>query len=254
MIGSPGPCWSAVRFFRTFAGMSVPLLELQDVSKAYPGSPPVVVLNGASLTVDSGESVAIVGPSGSGKSTILNLIGALDLPDRGTVRLSGQDLTKLSPAELALVRNRDIGFVFQSHHLLPQCTVLENVLVPTLAFNRSAPASAVIRANTLLERVGLAARADQLPGRLSGGERQRCAVVRALINQPKLLLADEPTGALDRANAEAVGKLLVELNREESVTLLLVTHSRELAALMKRSVEVRDGKLLAADRVNPYGT
>jgi len=228
------------------AADDVPLLELRDVSKAYPGAVPVPVLKGASLRVARGESVAIIGPSGSGKSTILNLLGTLDLPDAGTVSLKGRDLTQLTTSELAQVRNRQLGFIFQSHHLLPQCSVLENVLLPTLADGNSSPMEAEARARRLLDRVGLGARLNHLPGQLSGGERQRTAVVRALINQPALVLADEPTGALDRASAETLGQLLVELNREEGVTLIVVTHSQELAQQMGRQVELQDGKLLNA--------
>ena len=229
--------------------MSAPLLELRDVSKSYPGPVPVPVLRGASLTITRGESIAIVGPSGCGKSTVLNLLGTLDLPDSGTLSFEGRDLTKLTAKELAAFRNRQIGFIFQQHHLLPQCSVLENVLLPTLADAKRAPADAEARARALLDRVGLDARLDHLPGKLSGGERQRAAVVRALINQPALLLADEPTGALDRASATEIGKLLVELNREQGVTLIVVTHSVELAALMGRTVELRDGQFVpvAAD-------
>lgn len=224
----------------------VPLLELRTVSKSYPGVVPVPVLRDASLRVARGERIAILGPSGSGKSTILNLLGTLDRPDSGTVHLDGRDLSTLDARELAHLRNRRIGFVFQSHHLLPQCTVLENVLLPTLAETGSSPASAENRARQLLDRVGLGSRLDHFPGQLSGGERQRTAVVRALINSPLLLLADEPTGALDRANAEVLGNLLVGLNRDEAVTLIVVTHSLELARQMDRIVELRDGALIAS--------
>lgn len=224
--------------------MSEPLLEFRDVFKAYPGPQPVPVLLGASLSLARGESVAIVGPSGSGKSTILNLLGTLDLPDRGTITFDGRDLTKLDAKELAALRNRQIGFIFQSHHLLPQCSVLENVLLPTLADAKRTTSDTEQRARTLLDRVGLGHRLDHLPGKLSGGERQRVAVVRALINRPALLLADEPTGALDRASATNLGQLLVDLNREEGVTLVVVTHSTELAGLMGRTVELRDGNLI----------
>ena len=184
------------------------------------------------------------GPSGSGKSTLLNIIGTLDDPTRGRVFLREQDLAQLDELQLAAVRNRQIGFIFQAHHLLPQCTVLENVLVPTLASPESAQRkSAPERARRLLDRVGLGGRIDHRPGQLSGGERQRVAVVRALINQPELLLADEPTGALDRAAAEELARLLIELNREERVTLILVTHAPDLAARMKRVFELQDGRL-----------
>src|SRR5262249_34509948 len=159
------------------------------------------------------DSLAIIGPSGSGKSTLLNIIGTLDRPTLGTIQLDGQDLTALDDLALADLRNRQVGFIFQGHHLLPQCTVLENVLVPTLASkDRHLRSTAPDRARGLLDRVGLGARLEHRPGQLSGGERQRVAVVRALINQPKLLLADEPTGALDRASAANLAQLLVDLN------------------------------------------
>jgi lipoprotein-releasing system ATP-binding protein len=223
------------------------LLELQDVSKRYEapgGGAPVEVLKGVSLSIDAGDAVAVVGPSGSGKSTLLNLVGALDRPTSGRVVLSGRDLAAMSDAELAAVRAREVGFVFQLHHLLPQCTVLENVLLPTLlqpaGAARARPRG---RAVELLERVGLARRAGHRPGQLSVGERQRAAVVRALINQPPLLLADEPTGSLDGAAAAEMAKLLRELNEERKVALLVATHSTELAARMKRTVRLRDGML-----------
>ena len=227
---------------------AVPLLELRAVSKSYPGPTPGPVLRGTQLTVASGESVAIVGPSGSGKSTLLNLLGTLDTPDSGSVWFEGRDLTRLTSKELATLRNRRIGFIFQNHHLLPQCTVLENVLIPTLAEQRRAPEEAVARAKQLLDRVGLGHRIDHTPGRLSGGERQRTAVVRALINEPVLLLADEPTGALDRASAGEITRLLTELNLKDRLTLIVVTHSAELAGLMGRAVELRDGQLVALNR------
>jgi ABC-type lipoprotein export system ATPase subunit len=223
-------------------------LKLEDVSKSYDSvldGPPVRVLEGINLSIEQGESAAITGPSGSGKSTLLNIIGTLDGPTRGRVLLREQDLANLDEIRLAAVRNRQIGFVFQAHHLLPQCTVLENVLVPTLASSDSAQRqSAPERARRLLDRVGLGVRIDHRPGQLSGGERQRVAVVRALINQPELLLADEPTGALDRAAAEELTRVLLELNREEKVTLILVTHAPDLAARMKRVFQLQDGKLI----------
>ncbi|MBM4039047.1 MAG: ABC transporter ATP-binding protein [Planctomycetes bacterium] len=226
---------------------ATPLLELVDVTKHYDGpaaAPPV--LRGVSLRVERGESLAVVGPSGCGKSTLLNLIGALDRPTSGRVLLNGTDLASLDDRRLALVRNREIGFIFQLHHLLPQCTVLENILVPTLVAGAMSPGETPEqRAKRLLERVGLADRADYFPGQLSGGERQRAAVVRSLINAPNLLLADEPTGSLDRASAETLAALLVELNREEKVTLLLVTHALDLAGKMGRVMELRDGTLQA---------
>jgi ABC-type lipoprotein export system ATPase subunit len=225
-------------------------LHLRDVFKSYnsvAGGPPVTVLQGINLEIQAGESAAVVGPSGCGKSTLLNIIGTLDRPTSGQVLLEGQDLAKLDEAQLAAARNRQIGFIFQAHHLLPQCTVLENVLVPTLASgNNPGRATAPERARRLLERVGLGQRFDHRPGQLSGGERQRVAVVRALINQPRLLLADEPTGALDRVAAGELSRLLGELNREEKVTLLLVTHAEELAQKMGRRFQLLDGRLKSA--------
>ena len=226
-----------------------PLLELREVTKTYAapeGAPPVSVLRGASLIVDRGESVAITGPSGSGKSTILNLIGALDRPDAGQILLEARDLTKLNERALATVRNTALGFVFQSHHLLPHCSVRENVLVPLLARAGTPGPEAEQRAAKLLERVGLGHRLDHLPSRLSGGERQRVALVRALVHRPALLLADEPTGALDHVAAEGIGSLLIELNREEGVTLIVVTHALGLARRMQRVVTVEEGRLMPA--------
>jgi len=225
-----------------------PFLKLQDVCKSYDSvlnAPPVRVLDGINLEVQAGESVAILGPSGSGKSTLLNILGALDRPSSGQVFFQGEDLGQWDEKALAAFRHRRLGFVFQAHHLLPQCTVLENVLVPTLAAPQSASErqSALQRSIRLLERVGLGARKDHRQGQLSGGERQRVAVARALINQPQLLLADEPTGALDRAASEALSQLLVELNREEKVTLILVTHAVELAERMRRRCRILDGRL-----------
>ena len=191
-----------------------------------------------------GESLAILGPSGCGKSTLLNLIGTLDQPTSGQVLLEGVDLQTLDARGIARMRNRRIGFVFQLHHLLPQCTVLENVLIPTLADPQVRPGEELTqRAVRLLERVGLADRQHHRPGQLSGGERQRTALARALINEPPLLLADEPTGSLDRASAESMGDLLVELNREMGVTLIVATHSLELARRMARICQIRDGAL-----------
>jgi lipoprotein-releasing system ATP-binding protein len=222
-------------------------LVLRDVAKSYQSvldGPAVSVLAGIDMEVQQGESCAILGPSGSGKSTLLNIIGTLDRPTRGQVLLEGRDLAQLNDTQLAAVRNRQIGFIFQAHHLLPQCTVLENVLVPTLVcedakLRQSAPE----RAHRLLDRVGLGPRLHHRPGQLSGGERQRAAVVRGLINQPRLLLADEPTGALDRAAAEELARLLVELNREERVTLMVATHALDLAGQMGRRFQLRDGRL-----------
>ncbi len=243
---------------------SAPLLKLSNVTKRYDSpdrSGSLTVLDDVSFELARGQSLAIVGPSGSGKSTLLHIIGTLDRPTRGVVALDGQDLNQLDELRLASVRNRQLGFVFQAHYLLPQCSVFENVLVPTLATlshrmgegkgegrltppdRASEPESAESRATRLLKRVGLAERLSHHPGQLSGGERQRVAVVRALINQPQLLLADEPTGSLDYASAQQLGELLVELNREEGVTLLVVTHARELAKRMGLVMELKDGRL-----------
>ena len=222
-----------------------PLLQLENISREFPSAEngePLRVLRGLSLEIDHGESIAIVGPSGCGKSTLLNIIGTLDQPTTGKVTLDGQDLNTLNGNALAALRNRKIGFIFQSHHLLPQCTVMENVLVPTLAHGQ-ATATDEERGRRLLERVDLGDRLAHRPGQLSGGERQRVAVVRALINQPKLLLADEPTGALDQTTADKLGQLLVELNQEENVTLITVTHSTDLANRMARTLELLDGQL-----------
>ncbi len=227
-----------------------PLLELSGIRKGYPGTDgkELPILNGVDLVLNPGQSLAIIGPSGSGKSTLLNIIGTLDRPTAGSIRLGGQDLTTLDDLTLAAVRNRQIGFVFQGHHLLPQCTVLENVLVPTLASkDATIRAAAPERARKLLVRVGLGARLDHRPGQLSGGERQRVAVVRALINQPQLLLADEPTGALDRHSAQNLAQLLVELNQEENVTLIVVTHALDLAAKLQETAELKEGKLISSD-------
>jgi ABC-type lipoprotein export system ATPase subunit len=225
-----------------------PLLKLEKISKTYfvaEGAAPLVVLREVTLNIATTESVAIVGPSGSGKSTLLNIIGTLDQPTSGHVWLDGQDLSQLDESKLAAIRNQQIGFIFQSHHLLPQCSVIENVLVPTIADKKSKTRDgAPERAGKLLKRVGLGERLHHRPGQLSGGERQRVAVVRALINQPKLLLADEPTGALDRASAQGLAQLLVELNHEEHVTLIVVTHAPDLARQMERIVELRDGQLV----------
>jgi len=225
----------------------VPLLKLENVSKNYAAAAdaaPLPVLRDLNLEIAAGESIGVIGPSGSGKSTFLNLIGTLDQPTSGRVWLDGQDLSTLPEPALAAMRNRQIGFIFQGHHLLPQCSVLENVLVPTLAEKKSPTREgAEERAGTLLKRVGLGGRLHHRPGQLSGGERQRVAVVRALINRPRLLLADEPTGALDRASAAALGQLLVELNREEGVTLVVATHALDLARQMRRVLELSDGRM-----------
>jgi predicted ABC-type transport system involved in lysophospholipase L1 biosynthesis ATPase subunit len=225
------------------------LLTLDAVTMQYPapdGTPGPVVLRDLSLAVRAGDSLAIVGPSGSGKSTLLHLMAGLDRPGTGRVSVEGRDLASLSEGDLADLRSRRIGLVFQLHHLLPQCTALENVLVPTLPLrDRAARAAAPARARRLLERVGLGDRLDYRPAQLSGGQCQRVALARALINGPALLLADEPTGSLDHATALAMADLLAALNREEQVTLIVVTHAPEVAARMQRRLLLRDGRLEA---------
>jgi ABC-type lipoprotein export system ATPase subunit len=224
-----------------------PLLRVQDVWKSYEAMTPdaaVHVLNGVSFDVTRGESVAIMGPSGSGKSTLLNIIGTLDSPSRGKVFLENRDLSVLDERQVAEVRNFRIGFVFQAHYLLPQLTVLENVMIPTLASPQADwRRIAQERALQLLDRVGLRARLNHRPGQLSGGERQRVAVIRALINQPLLLLADEPTGALDSKASDELTQLLVDLNAEGNITLIIVTHAASLAKRMKRVLHLTDGRI-----------
>ena len=223
--------------------MSVPIVELTAITKRYEDR---AVLENLDLSVAEGDRIAIVGSSGCGKSTLLNILGTLDRPTSGEVKFEGQNLAQRSENELAALRAEQIGFIFQLHHLLPQCTVLENVLVPTLAGDKpdeAQRAEAKERAAKLLERVGLGGYADRRPGQLSGGERQRVAVVRSLINQPKLLLADEPTGALDEENAGKLVDLLVEVGNAEGVALVMVTHDRDLAQRMRQVRELHGGKL-----------
>ena len=222
------------------------LIEIENLRKHYAapdGGDAVDVLRDLDLHVEESETVSVVGPSGCGKSTLLNIIGALDSVDGGSVRVAGQDVNNLDPAALAKFRNETIGFIFQLHHLLPQCTILENVLVPTLAQPKADRHEAIPRAKELLGAVGLSHRLDHRPGQLSGGERQRAAVARALINRPKLLLADEPTGALDRENAGRLVDLLLELNREQKIAIVMVTHASDLARRTSRVLELVDGKL-----------
>jgi lipoprotein-releasing system ATP-binding protein len=221
-------------------------LQIEHLSKDYPTrSGPLSVLRDVTLSFERGEAAAVMGPSGSGKSTLLYIVGTLEPPTSGTVRLDGKDPFALPERDLAHFRNRHIGFVFQDHHLLPQCTVLENVLVPTLV-GRDDRAAVERWGRELLERVGLSGRLDHVPAELSGGERQRVAVARALVNRPALLLADEPTGNLDRHTARGVGELLLELHNEQQTTLLVVTHSAELAGLFPRRLEMLDGGLRPA--------
>ena len=221
------------------------MIEVRNLSKSYatPGET-LRVLNGVELLLDAGEAAAIVGPSGCGKTTLLNLLGALDRPDAGSIRIAGRDITADTPAAACRFRNRSLGFVFQQHHLLPQLSVLENVLAPRLAGDwEEPPATTESRARGLLEQVGLAHRLNHLPWQLSGGEKLRTAVARALVNRPSLVLADEPTGLLDAEASDRVADLLLQLNREHAVTLVVVTHNRALADRIGRVFELGHGHL-----------
>lgn len=221
-------------------------LIVEQLVKSYPTrAEPLVVLREATLNMTAGQNAAIVGPSGSGKSTLLHILGTLDQPTSGTVRLLHIDPFTLDEPALAAFRNRHIGFVFQEHYLLPQLTVLENTLIPALA-SGTPHISVVRRAEELLDRVGLSDRLKHRPAELSGGERQRVAVARALLNKPALILADEPTGSLDRRNAIAVAQMLLELQAAEKAMLIVVTHSSEIAQLFNLRFEIVDGKLQAS--------
>jgi lipoprotein-releasing system ATP-binding protein len=222
-------------------------LQVRNLTKDYPTrGEPLRVLRGIDLDLSAGEALAVMGPSGSGKSTLLYVVGTLDGPTSGTVTLDGVDPFAVPEREAARFRNTKIGFVFQDHHLLPQCDVLENVLLPTLVGPDSGTAVKQ-RALTLLERVGLSARLEHRPAELSGGERQRVAVARALIHKPTLVLADEPTGNLDRSSAAAVGELLLGLCQQENSILVTVTHSPELARTFPRVRLMNDGLLEEVD-------
>lgn len=225
-------------------------LTVQNLCKSYPTrSGDLAVLRDVNLNLRAGEALAIVGPSGSGKSTLLYLLGTLERPTSGVYKLGDQEPFRFDEAELARFRNRSIGFIFQDHHLLPQCSVLENVLIPTLAGEST---NLEARARQLLDRVGLSHRLEHRPAELSGGERQRVAVARALIHQPMLVLADEPTGNLDRTTATTVGKLLLDMHQQEKTMLIVVTHSAELARLLPRRMEMQDGTLV--DQAGPPPT
>lgn len=222
----------------------MPVLQAVDVYQEYPTrSGALAVLQGINLSLNQGEALAILGPSGCGKSTLLHLLGTLAKPSRGKVLIQDKDLSGLSDVELARFRNNTIGYIFQDHHLLPQCSALENVLLPTLARPVSERTGVEARARMLLEKVGLGGRLDHHPAELSGGERQRTAVCRALIHQPAILLADEPTGSLDRQSAESVGELLLNLSKEENTVLVCVTHSSELAKKFPQRMELVEGQL-----------
>jgi lipoprotein-releasing system ATP-binding protein len=221
-------------------------LQVRDLSKDYPTrNGPLSILRRVQFELNKGDALAVMGPSGSGKSTLLHVLGTLDRPTSGTVLLDGKDPFTLSERQLADYRNRHIGFIFQDHHLLPQCSVLENVLIPTLVAPDSKP-EIEKWARELIDRVGLSDRLNHRPAELSGGERQRAAVALAFIHKPTLLLADEPTGNLDRRTAHTVGQLLLDLHRQEQNILVVVTHSAELASLFERCMEMADGMLQPA--------
>jgi lipoprotein-releasing system ATP-binding protein len=212
------------------------ILKFENISKSFGNQ---VILKELSVIIQKGETVAIVGPSGSGKTTFLNIAGALDVPDSGKVFFKNQDISSMNENERSEFRNKNIGFVFQQHYLLPQCTVFENVLIPTLSYtNKADKLTALKRAEYLLDKIGMLEHRHKLPGQLSGGECQRTAFVRALINQPELLLADEPTGSLDEESASKLSEKLIQLNKELNTTLIIVTHSLKLSQQMNTVLQL----------------
>ena len=224
-------------------------LELADLTREFPTrGEPLQVLKGVDLQVSAGETLAVIGPSGCGKSKLLHILGTLDTPTSGSMQLDGNDPFQLDEQSLAHFRNQNIGFIFQDHHLLPQLSVLENVLIPAIANGRP-DHDCVQRARQLIERVGLADRIEHRPAELSGGERGRVAVARSLIHQPTLLLADEPTGNLDQTNARQIGNLLLEMHEQEEMMLVVVTHSLELAGMLDRQYRLDDGKLVSTPEI-----
>ena len=221
------------------------IIQCDALTKTYTGLD-VAVLNGIDLNVNAGEQIAIVGTSGSGKSTLLHLLGGLDVPTSGTVSLSGKDLSGLSETQKGQLRNQSLGFVYQFHHLLPEFTAIENVAMPLL-IRRVPRAKALDAAKEILIKVGLTHRLEHMPGELSGGERQRAALARALVTKPACILADEPTGNLDRVTANLVFDLLLEINKAQNTSLVVVTHDLSLAAKMQRQYRLVDGKLQTLD-------
>ena len=228
----------------------MPKLQVENITKHYPTrAEPIEVLRGVSLALDPGQNLAILGPSGSGKSTLLSILGTLETPTSGRVLLDGADPSELDERQLAAFRSRRIGLVFQDHYLLPQCSLLENVLLPAVPLG-PVRAETIERAEMLLTRVGLMDRREHRPAELSGGERQRAALARALINAPDLLLADEPTGNLDRTTAYQVGQLLLELQKTEPMILIIVTHSERLADCLQTRLELDVGQLQQVGAAN----
>ena len=223
------------------------ILTLENISKTYQnGASSLNVLSNITLNIESSESVAIVGPSGSGKSTLLNILGTLDTDYTGILKFDNENIKTLNEQKLAKFRNKKIGFIFQTHHLLPQLNLLENILLPTLILkDKNLKKQSETRALELINSVGLFDKIKQYPGQLSGGECQRTAVIRALINKPDLLLADEPTGSLDNESADNVGNLLASVNKLQNTTLIVVTHSVELAGKMNKSYKLVNGKLIS---------
>jgi lipoprotein-releasing system ATP-binding protein len=219
------------------------IIRCQALCKTYSGLD-VAVLNGIDLNINKGEQIAIVGESGSGKSTLLHLLGGLDTPTSGNVELAGKSLNQMSEAEKGLLRNQSLGFVYQFHHLLPEFTAIENVAMPLL-IRRLPRETALESAKQMLTKVGLGHRLEHMPGELSGGERKRAALARALVSRPECVLADEPTGNLDRVTANQVFDLLLEINREQNTSLIVVTHDLGLAAKMQRQYRLQDGKLIS---------
>jgi len=223
------------------------MINLNKINKHYYNNAGTIkqeVLKDVSMSIKAGDSIAIVGPSGCGKSTLLNILGSIDVPTSGIIEFDGNDISQLNDKQLSSLRNKEIGFIFQMHHLLPQLNVLENTILPMLADSQKKDRKAITeRALQLLEQIGLKDKIYQFPGQLSGGECQRAAVVRALINKPKLILADEPTGSLDQKSAEQIGDLLVKIQEEQNIALVVVTHSKSLAAKMKIQYSLVDGNL-----------